>query len=196
MGAPGLERALSAEALFAVDEHQRIVAWNGEAARVFGYDGSAALGLHCYQVVNGCDDTGHRFCRAACPVITAAGVGSAMPPMRLQARTRAGSRVPIDVSTIVISSGRGVGPVIHLCRANGHARPAQPAATAIRHPLTNRESQILKRLCRGEGTEQMATELAITVTTVRNHVQRLIHKLGVHNRAEAIALAFQVGLAP
>lgn len=193
MGSSKSEKAVSAEALFAVDADQRIVAWNSEAARVFGYNVATALGAHCYQLMSGSDEVGHRFCRADCPVIQAASEGTAPPTVRLQARTREGDRVVVDVSTIVLLSGEGPGSVIHLCRPATEAAPL-PSKKPRRAGLTQREQQVLGCLCRGETTEAMAHGLRISETTVRNHVQHLLEKLAAHSRAEVVALAYQDGL--
>jgi len=190
----GSARTLCADALFAVDARQRIVAWNKAASRVFGYDGRTALGMRCYQILAGCDEDGHRFCRESCSVISNAVNGQALPAPRLRARTRSGSSILLDVSTIVVSSDEDLHAVIHLCRIPG-AAPGEPTTTDPAFLcLTNREQQVLERLCSGEGTSEIARKLGVSVTTVRNHLQRLMNKLGVHTRSEAIALAFRLGL--
>jgi DNA-binding NarL/FixJ family response regulator len=55
--------------------------------------------------------------------------------------------------------------------------------------LTPREDEILRLLARGIDTGGIAAELMISRTTVRNHIQHILHKLGVHSRLEAIAYA-------
>ena len=41
---------------------------------------------------------------------------------------------------------------------------------------------------------QIAAELVVSPKTVATHIQHLLAKLGVHSRAQAVALAFRVGL--
>ena len=60
--------------------------------------------------------------------------------------------------------------------------------------LTRREWDVLNLLAQGWGTEEMAAELTISPSTVRNHVQNVLDKLGVHSRLEAIAYAYQHNL--
>jgi two-component system nitrate/nitrite response regulator NarL len=55
--------------------------------------------------------------------------------------------------------------------------------------LTSREAEILALLQRGLSNKEIATRLGIRLPTVKNHVHRLLEKLGVHRRAEAAALA-------
>ncbi len=184
---------VSAEALFAVDGDQRIVAWNRQATAVFGYDLESALGAHCYQLLGCCDVGGNRFCRAGCAVISNATDGAAPPTLQLQARTRDGTRVPIEVSTIVLFSGDHLDTVMHLCRPVARQRAVTPTRP-LRRSLTARERQVLNCLCRRSSTEEIAGELGISAVTVRNHMQHLLEKLAVHSRAEAVALAYDDGL--
>lgn len=188
-GSPGAD---SAEALFAVDADQHIIAWNSEAARVFGYEASAALGALCYRLVGARDPSGRRFCRLGCDVIRAARKGDVSPTLHLDAQTRDGLPVTVEVSTIILASGDCPGPVIHLCREVGVA--PETVITAATPLLTRREQQVLRALCRGSSTEAMATELRVSDTTIRNHIQHLLAKLATHSRAEAVALAYRDGL--
>jgi DNA-binding CsgD family transcriptional regulator len=183
----------SAEALFAVDANQRIIAWNSEAARVFGYTAATAIGARCFRLVSARDQFGRRFCRLECPVIRAASDGGVSPTLRLHAQACNGSAVTVDLSTIVLHSGDSLGPVIHLCREAGSA-PAMPGQRGTTG-LTGRERQVLRALCRGASTEAMASEMGVSATTIRNHVQHLLAKLAAHSRAEAVALAYREGLS-
>jgi len=180
--------------MFAVDASQRIVAWNREASRLFGQDNGSILGAHCFELVGALDRKGHRFCREDCPVIAAAKDGNPPPTLRLQARGRDGETLPVDVSTIVLySSEDEVSAVIHLCRPGGDGTHAHPGSVG-QPRLTRREQEVLGCLCRGFSTAEIATELEISETTVRNHVQHLLDKLAVHSRSEVVALAYQDGL--
>src|SRR6185436_4572514 len=46
----------------------------------------------------------------------------------------------------------------------------------------------------GREVEDIADELCISPLTLRTHVQRILHKLGVHSRLEAVALALREGM--
>jgi DNA-binding NarL/FixJ family response regulator len=63
-------------------------------------------------------------------------------------------------------------------------------------PLTGRETQVLQLLAEGSAQDAIAKELFISPKTVATHIQRIITKLGVHSRTEAVALAFRDGLIP
>ncbi len=55
--------------------------------------------------------------------------------------------------------------------------------------LTAREAQVLGMLRRGQSTAAIAERLGVTPVTVRRHISELVHKLGVENRSELIAVA-------
>jgi DNA-binding NarL/FixJ family response regulator len=55
--------------------------------------------------------------------------------------------------------------------------------------LTGRERQVLVLLARGQNQSQIAGELFISSKTVATHIQHILGKLGLHSRAEAVALA-------
>lgn len=60
--------------------------------------------------------------------------------------------------------------------------------------LTKRELDVLELLALGESAESIAAKLVLSVNTVRNHIQNLLAKLGVHSRLEAVAEARRQGL--
>lgn len=55
--------------------------------------------------------------------------------------------------------------------------------------LTARELEVLKLLAKGHSTEGIANQLFISINTVRNHVGRILNKLGAHSKLEAVAIA-------
>jgi two-component system nitrate/nitrite response regulator NarL len=61
--------------------------------------------------------------------------------------------------------------------------------------LTKRERDILTLLADGAGQKAIAGELVLSPKTVATHIQRILVKLGVHSRAEAVAVAHREGLA-
>jgi DNA-binding NarL/FixJ family response regulator len=60
--------------------------------------------------------------------------------------------------------------------------------------LTAREREVLKLLARGLTQIDIARKLVISPKTVGTHIQRILGKLGVHSRAQAVVLAHQEGL--
>ena len=70
-----------------------------------------------------------------------------------------------------------------------------PAPDAALTALTDREREVLALLTRGYTNRQIAEALLITPNTVKKHVDHILQKLGVSNRAGAVAAALKAGLA-
>jgi len=57
--------------------------------------------------------------------------------------------------------------------------------------LTARESEVLRMLARGLDQGEIAQQLGISPATVGTHIQRVLTKLDVHSRTQAVALAYR-----
>lgn len=62
------------------------------------------------------------------------------------------------------------------------------------HNLSEREYEVLALLVKGKSNPDIAKNLCVTRSTAKAHVSNILAKLGVHNRAEAVALAIQIGI--
>ncbi|MDT7782744.1 MAG: hypothetical protein QOF58_1163 [Pseudonocardiales bacterium] len=60
--------------------------------------------------------------------------------------------------------------------------------------LTSREQETLLLLADGAGTDQISTRLGVARNTARNHVQRVLDKLGASSKLEAVTIARREGL--
>jgi DNA-binding NarL/FixJ family response regulator len=69
----------------------------------------------------------------------------------------------------------------------------QPPPKAVEH-LTSRELDVYRLLTQGLSNAEIGRTLFISDTTVKTHVTRLLQKLNVRDRAQAIVLAYQTGL--
>ena len=76
----------------------------------------------------------------------------------------------------------------HFTRLNRHAPPR------VFESLTTRELDVYRLITRGLSNAEIGRELFISDTTVKTHVTRLLQKLDVRDRAQAIVLAYQSGL--
>jgi DNA-binding NarL/FixJ family response regulator len=74
-------------------------------------------------------------------------------------------------------------------------RVTEDETQAAPEPLSDREKEVLRWLAQGNSNAQIAEGLAISEGTVKNHVTTLYDRLGVHSRAEAVAWAWQHGIA-
>jgi DNA-binding NarL/FixJ family response regulator len=71
---------------------------------------------------------------------------------------------------------------------------ARSALRTDAHGLTPREREVIHLLGQGLTPPTIARELFISPKTVSTHIQRILAKLGVHSRTEALSFAFREGL--
>jgi DNA-binding response OmpR family regulator len=80
-----------------------------------------------------------------------------------------------------------------LARVRVHLGEAKPPADDTPNPLTSREMEVLRLLAAGKTYKQVATALALSQSTVRNHLHNVYHKLNVVDRAQAVIVSRERG---
>ena len=70
---------------------------------------------------------------------------------------------------------------------NGNGKPTDLS-------LSPREREILGLLASGKTQREIASSLVLSPKTVATHIQHLLSKLGVHSRAQAVGMAYRLGL--
>jgi DNA-binding NarL/FixJ family response regulator len=78
-----------------------------------------------------------------------------------------------------------------LARVQRLARRSRPVTRTQAAGLTPRELEVLQLLAGGHDHLAIARDLVIAPKTVEKHIEHILMKLGVHSRAQAIAVAFQ-----
>jgi DNA-binding NarL/FixJ family response regulator len=68
------------------------------------------------------------------------------------------------------------------------------ASTPGLDDLTERETEVLALMARGHSNQEIATALFLGETTVKTHVSRVLMKLGVRDRVQAVIAAYESGL--
>ncbi len=197
----------SADPMFVIDESERIVLWNDAAEELLGFTADEALGATCHDIVRGLTTERRRFCAEDCSVVRCAARGTLPHAYDILCPTKDGRLAWLEVRILVAQSDIGR-LLIHIFREVSEERrltayardvldrssevlahtfddDARPA-TAV---LTARELEILRLLDGGTRPAEIASRLNISVRTVRNHVQSIIGKLGVHSVLEAVAEA-------
>ena len=74
------------------------------------------------------------------------------------------------------------------------ARRPLPAHEPALAELTGRELEVLKLIARGSSNSEIASQLYIGEATVKTHVKRILAKLSLRDRVQAVVLAYETGL--
>jgi len=217
MGYPDVLDQISAsgEAVFAIDRADRIVYWSRACEMLLGHRAEDVLGRMCFDILGGRDIHGNIHCYRNCPVMYQ-GRHDPTDPIRgftLHVQSRDGSQKEIQVGTFVLRDARpSLATIVHIARNGSSPTPLErtlreEVAGSIAQgwesgeveekltELTGRELEVLQYLAKGLSTAHVARELGISPVTVRNHIQKVLEKLGVHTKMAAVAYAYRIGLA-
>ena len=209
--------AHTADGVFAVDRHHRIILWNQAAEFLLGYTAQEVLGRLCEDVIRGCNCNGQLTCVKKCSHFEEARKLRWQPHQKVCTRSKDGTDVWIDMSTLsILSKQRNLSTLVHIFRNAGavdadkdNAQLPQLVSSRTFRPwpgrskdeeddgnrkplhLTMQELSVLRHLANGKSTKAISEILFISPTTVKNHVQHILRKMQVHSRLEAIMLAYQ-----
>src|SRR5947209_14317447 len=176
-----------------IDEYGRVVGWNQWAADFFGLCPDTALGSEWHALVQTLETPG---CCALCQTRQALRQGDPLFPIEatlaVAGQTRPVIMVPVPMT---LNPGLAIGflilshePVGGCGSAQRSARPprvgvSRTTSNRTIDDLTAREREILACVVDGFDARSIADELGISHATARNYVQRVLSKLGAHNKA-------------
>lgn len=191
---------------FEVDALNRVRSWPHEATDLLGRTASAALGLSWVKVLGARDPSGNHLCERSCNLHGMARRGEAIGIFEILTTQADGQalRLFVQAEPAASSGIRGLllkawpdrreGSMDRRSRAGAAKRTQGGAHKPGDKSLSAREAEVLRMLSRGQRTEGIAKRMNISVTTVRNHTQNALAKLGAATRSEAVALAIRRGL--
>ena len=96
-----------------------------------------------------------------------------------------------------VASGGGLldpAVTIRVIESFASASPLRTRRGEVLDTLTERERDVLRLIGRGMSNAEIAAELYLGETTVKTHVSRLLTKLGLSSRSQAVVLAYESGL--
>jgi len=137
------------------------------------------------------------FLRASAPSVKALLLAEGLDDDLVLAGIDAGCNAVLDKRRMTVEL---MGTLENLGREGNAARTELPGAAPVggqgpdrgKVSLTERESEVLVYISEGLSNRQVAEKLGLTVNTVRNHVQRILYKLNVHSKLEAVLAAQHV----
>ncbi len=107
--------------------------------------------------------------------------------------------MPESLVDAVRAAARGealLAPQITRRLVEEYVRRPEPGvtSTAVLGPLTPREQEVLTEIGRGYSNAEIAGRLFLSEATVKTHVTRVLTKLRLRDRAQAVVLAYETGL--
>jgi DNA-binding NarL/FixJ family response regulator len=108
--------------------------------------------------------------------------------------TKDAGRAQIARALRTAAAGQAVlDPAVHarLLAAASNPPSPPPAPTTLPDGLTGREAEVLALIAEGLTNAQIARRLYVTEATIKTHINHLFTKAGLHDRAQAVAYAYQ-----
>ena len=180
----------SGDALVAFDSELRVVSWNRAAEKLLGATAEEAIGRYCWDVVGGRDEFGNLVCHVGCRYARLASEGRPVPSRHLIPGTGVGGRMLVST---VVYRGSPDATIVNL-----FSPIETETSTTIRSTsgpeLTPRQLEILRLMGDGVPAKRIASNLHVSVATVRNHIRAVLTSLDAHSQLEAVAAARKHGL--
>ena len=194
----------TSNAMVAIDGEFNIIAWNTASTSLLGYEPEEALGKSCHDILGFSDRCGEGICDGFCPAVEPGAPDQVIETSQVLGRTAAGRQLWLSASTIVPPLElRDQCRLVHLIRevdlppalervvVERLGGSVAPQGNGRLDGLTPRERDVLRLLTEGLDGATIAKRLFLSPATVRNHIQHILSKLGVHSRTEAVAMVLR-----
>jgi DNA-binding NarL/FixJ family response regulator len=102
----------------------------------------------------------------------------------------------VDAIRVIADGGALLAPTVtrRLLDAFAHRLPRATADASSTEDLTERELEVLRLMATGMSNAEIATELVVGETTVKTHVSRVLMKLDLRDRVQAVVFAYESGI--
>lgn len=170
---------------------------NHRAEELLGVLATECLGHPCHTVIKGTNTDGGAVCGPSCRLARRVWHGGEIEPVKM----RVGNHW-VRMMTIKVRGEDPRGPYLVHCalpddrahrielyleRVSKRSSRTLGVTPARRFSLTSRETEVLDMLAADDNLFAIADRLNVSHATVRNHVQHILTKLGVHSIVEAVA---------
>ncbi len=202
------------DAAFAASLEGEIRTWNKAAERLFGYTATQVIGKPCAEIVGGRISNGIPVCYEYCNILECVRTCKEISNYDMEVRTSLGEPIWVNVSLLVVSNERTDRRfAVHFMRDITERKTAElltnkmmrmardlvgggagPDALPPISQITPQEIRVLSLLATGKTTTEITAELGIGMSTLRNHISNVNHKLQTTSRIEAVVQALKRGL--
>jgi DNA-binding CsgD family transcriptional regulator len=180
-----------------------ILYMNDRAEKLLNREAASSVGLPCWQVIGGRDESGEKWCETNCQVRDAVTEGKPVEPYTLRINGGEDDEHWLQLLVIPFETEDGTTKLAHCAFRidRTHIIESYLDRVAARTPinaertfdleesrLSRRERQVLDLLAQDKNLYEIAEQLGVSYYTVRNHVQHVLGKMGVHSTLEAVAL--------
>jgi len=186
MAALGQTLARAVDGAFALAPDGQVVIWNWMAEKILGWTAKDMIGRRADEALGGGREQWQNW----------RGIGDAVDRFEMEVQAKSGQSIWLDAGVMELPTYDAIALRVYVFRDGSTTKALVDAIQSLRAPasaagprssLTKREIEVLRLMTTGANTKALATRLRLSPATVRNHVQNILEKLGVHSRLEAVA---------
>ena len=185
------------------DRDGLVIYMNHRAEDLLGKEPGAAVGRPCHEMIGGRHPDGGLRCQHNCEITRMVRDGEEVEPYTLRINSEEGEERWLQLLVIPYANETGNRRIAHCAFRidRSHIIQSYLDRVAARTPinadrsfnidesrLSKREREVLEFLAEDENLYEIAEKLNVSYYTVRNHVQHILGKMGVHSTLEAVAL--------